>query len=67
MGYSDWPGLAQVFEVGRHVITQKTEKERVEVVDGVTSLRPERATPIGYWSLSEVIGGLRTSHIGSAM
>lgn len=38
VGYSDWPGLAQVFEVGRHVITQKTEKERVEVVYGVTSL-----------------------------
>ena len=67
VGYSDWPGLAQVFEVGRHVITQKTEKERVEVVYGVTSLRPERATPIGCWSLSEVIGGLRTSPIGSAM
>lgn len=32
VGDSDWPGLAQVFEVGRHVITQKTEKERVEVV-----------------------------------
>src|SRR6266853_86268 len=24
VGYSDWPGLAQVFEVGRHVITKKT-------------------------------------------
>jgi len=32
VGYSDWPGLAQVFAVGRHVITQKTAKERVEVV-----------------------------------
>ena len=45
LGYSDWPGLAQVFELGRHVITQKTDKERVEVLYGVTSLRPERATP----------------------
>jgi predicted transposase YbfD/YdcC len=58
VGYSDWPGLAQVFEVGRHVITQKTEKERVEVVYGVTSLRPERATPHrllelvrGHWGI----------------
>ena len=57
-GYSDGPGLAQVFEVGRHVITQKTEKERVEVVYGVTSLRPERATPHrllelvrGHWGI----------------
>jgi predicted transposase YbfD/YdcC len=45
VGYSDWPGLAQVFELGRHVITQKTGKERVEVVYGVTSLTPKRATP----------------------
>ena len=58
VGYSDWPGLAQVFEIGRHVITQKTEKERVEVVYGVTSLRPERATPHrllelvrGHWGI----------------
>src|SRR5262249_1623716 len=45
VGYSDWPGLAQVFELGRHVMFQKTGKARVEVVYGVTSLRPERATP----------------------
>jgi predicted transposase YbfD/YdcC len=58
VGYSDWPGLAQVCEVGRHVITQKTAKERVEVVYGVTSLRPERATPHrllelvrGHWGI----------------
>ena len=58
VGSSDWPGLAQVFEVGRHVITPKTGKERAEVVYGVTSLRPERATPgrllelvRGHWSI----------------
>jgi predicted transposase YbfD/YdcC len=45
VGYSDWPGLAQVFELGRHVLVQKTGDERVEVVYGVTSLSPERATP----------------------
>ena len=45
IGYSDWPGLAQVFELGRHVMFPKTGKERVEVVYGVTSLRSERATP----------------------
>jgi hypothetical protein len=45
VGDSDWPGLAQVFELGRHVITKKTGKERAEVVYGVTRLRPERATP----------------------
>jgi predicted transposase YbfD/YdcC len=45
VGYSDWPGLAQVFELGRHVMHQKTGKERVEVVYGVTSLSPQQATP----------------------
>jgi predicted transposase YbfD/YdcC len=58
VGYSDWPGLAQVFELGRHVIIQKTGEERVEVVYGVTSLRSERATPgrvlelvRGHWQI----------------
>ncbi len=45
VGYSAWPSMAQVFEVGRHVIIKKTGKERVEVVYGVTSLRPEQADP----------------------
>jgi predicted transposase YbfD/YdcC len=45
VGYSDWPGLAQVFELGRHGMDQKTGQERVEVVYGVTSLSPQRATP----------------------
>jgi predicted transposase YbfD/YdcC len=45
VGDSDWPGRAQVFELGRHVRCQKTGKERVDVVSGVTSRRPERATP----------------------
>jgi predicted transposase YbfD/YdcC len=58
VGYSDWPGLAQVFEVGRHVMEKKTGKERVEVVYGVTSLRPEQASPgrllelvRGHWAI----------------
>jgi predicted transposase YbfD/YdcC len=58
VGYSDWPGLAQVFEVGRHVLIQKTGQERAEVVYGVTSLPPERATPErllelvrGHWQI----------------
>jgi hypothetical protein len=44
-GDSDGPGRAQVCELGRHVIPQKTGKERAEVVHGVTSLPPKRATP----------------------
>jgi predicted transposase YbfD/YdcC len=43
--YSDWPGLGQVFEVGRHVVEKKTGEEWVELVYGVTSLSAERATP----------------------
>ena len=44
-GYSDWPGWAQVCELGRHALFQTTGEKRVEVVYGVTSLRPERVTP----------------------
>src|SRR5262249_46202325 len=51
--------------VGRHVITQKTTEERVEVVYGVTSLNPARGTPErlldlvrGHWQIEN------TSHWG---
>jgi predicted transposase YbfD/YdcC len=43
VGYSDWPGLAQVFRLERQVIIKKTGEVREEVVAGVTSLAPERA------------------------
>jgi predicted transposase YbfD/YdcC len=43
VGYSDWPGLAQVFRLERQVILKKTGEVRTEVVAGVTSLTPERA------------------------
>ena len=32
MGDSDWPGMAHVFEISRHVIIKKTGQERVEGV-----------------------------------
>ena len=54
VGYSDWPGLVRVFELGRHVITQKTGEERAEVVYGVTSLRPERATIFAFTPSEEI-------------
>jgi predicted transposase YbfD/YdcC len=66
VGYSDWPGLAQVFELGRHVMLQKTGEERVEVVYGVTSLSAERATPErlralvrGQWQIENQSHGVR--------
>jgi predicted transposase YbfD/YdcC len=43
VGYSDWPGLAQVFQLERQVISKKTGAVREEVVMGVTSLASERA------------------------
>ena len=43
VGYSDWPGLAQVFQLERQVISKKTGAVREEVVAGVTSLASERA------------------------
>lgn len=43
MGYSNWPGLAQVFRLERQVIIKKTGEVREEVVAGITSLAPERA------------------------
>jgi predicted transposase YbfD/YdcC len=43
VGYSAWPGLAQVLQLARQVIRKKTGEVREEVVAGVTSLAPERA------------------------
>ncbi len=45
VGFSTWPGLAQVFQVERQVSLKKSGQERSEVVYGVTSLSPARATP----------------------
>ena len=66
VGYGDWPGLAQVFELGRHVITQKTGNERSEVVYEVTRRRPERAPPgrllelvRGQWQMEHKSHGVR--------
>jgi predicted transposase YbfD/YdcC len=66
VGYSDGPGLAQVFELGRHVLFPSTGKERVEVAYGVTSLCPDRATPErlltlvrGQWPIENKSHGVR--------
>ena len=57
-GYSDWPGLAQVFQLERQVIIKNTGEVREEVVVGVSSLTPERADAArllavvrGHWSI----------------
>jgi hypothetical protein len=46
VGDSDWPGLAQVFQLDRQVIRKKTGEVREERVAGGTSLPPERADAV---------------------
>ena len=43
VGYTDWPGLQQVFQLERTITIKKTRQQRHEVVYGVTSLPPQRA------------------------
>jgi predicted transposase YbfD/YdcC len=43
IGYTDWPGLQQVFQLERTITIKKTAQQRHEVVYGVTSLPPQRA------------------------
>jgi predicted transposase YbfD/YdcC len=45
VGYSDWPGLDQVFQLERRVTMKASGVQRADVVYGVTSLRPEQAGP----------------------
>jgi predicted transposase YbfD/YdcC len=66
LGYSDWPGLAQVFRLERQVILKKTGEVREEGVAGVTSLVPERADAArllalvrGQWQIENQSPGVR--------
>lgn len=43
-GYSDWPGLDQVFQITRERVQLKTGKTTHETVHGLTSLAPTRAS-----------------------
>jgi predicted transposase YbfD/YdcC len=43
-GYLEWPGHSRVLELHRVVTNKRTCKTRHEVVYGITSLGPERAT-----------------------
>ena len=45
VGSSDWPGLAQVFQLERGVLMKKSGEQRHDVVYGVTSLGPDQASP----------------------
>ena len=52
VGYSDWPDLAQVFELQRTVTCKKSGASRQETVYGVTSLSPNEASAAQLLHLS---------------
>lgn len=45
VGYTDWPGLAQVFQIERERVETKTGKITHETVCGLTSLTRAQASP----------------------
>jgi predicted transposase YbfD/YdcC len=66
VGYSDWPGLAQVFQLERRVTLKTSGAQRHDVVYGVTSLGPDRAGPesvLGlvrqHWQIENNVHGVR--------
>lgn len=50
-GYLQWPGHAQVLELRRVVSNKRTAETRQEVVYGITSLGPERASAAQFLRL----------------
>jgi predicted transposase YbfD/YdcC len=66
VGDSDWPGLAQVFQLDRQVIRKKTGEVREERVAGVTSLPLGRADAArllalvrSHWHIENKAHGVR--------
>lgn len=57
-GYSDWPGLEQVFKLDRRRIDIKDGKEEREVIYGVTSLSAAKASPERLQYLSRAYWGI---------
>lgn len=57
-GYSDWPGLGQVFRLDRERIDIKTGKHERETVYGLTSLCPEEAPPARLLELTREYWGV---------
>ena len=51
IGYSDWPGLHQVFKVERKFIYKRTGEVHQETVYGITSLTSQEADPDRLLSL----------------
>ena len=64
--YLQWPGHAQVLELRRVVTKKRTGQTRQEVVYGITSLAPGRATPAqllqlwrGHWHIENRLHWVR--------
>lgn len=57
-GYSDWPGLEQVFRLERERIAIKRGKHTREIVYGLTSLTPAQASPARLLHLTRAYWGI---------
>ena len=65
-GYSKWPGLRQVLKLERRVSNKKSGEERREMAYAITSLGPERASPVelirlwrGHWGIENRLHWVR--------
>lgn len=59
-GYSDWPGVAQVFRLERRVWDQRLQPLRTEVVYGLTSLRAAEADATRLLELTRAYWGIES-------
>jgi predicted transposase YbfD/YdcC len=57
-GYSDWPGLEQVFRLERERLETKSGKQTREVSYGLTSLTPADASPARLLALTRAYWGI---------
>jgi predicted transposase YbfD/YdcC len=57
-GYSDWPGLEQVFRLERERTDTKTAKQESETLFGLTSLRPDEASAAKLLELTRAYWGV---------
>jgi predicted transposase YbfD/YdcC len=57
-GYSDWPGLEQVFRLERERSASKSGKHEHETVYGLTSLTPAEASPARLLALTRAYWGV---------
>lgn len=57
-GYSDWPGLEQVFRLERERFVTKSGQHAREVAYGLTSLTPAEASPARLLALTRAYWGI---------